>query len=152
MPGPMPKDPSTRQRRNRTSTAALLAPNPDAVVPELGFDVQERTAAWWRDVWTSPMAGEYDDTDRHGLAMLALLVDAFWRSSMRDDEPKGDPLKLLAEIRQQSQRYGLSPIDRRRLQWEIERTEEAKVRGERRRSTSTRPVPKGDPRATLRAV
>lgn len=148
MPGPMPKDPSTRQRRNRTSTAALLAANPDAVVPELGFDVTDRTRSWWRDVWTSPMAGEYDDTDRHGLAMLALLVDSFWRTTQGGE---GDPLKLLAEIRQQSQRYGLSPIDRRRLQWEIERTEEAKVRGERRR-TATRPATPGDPRATLRAV
>lgn len=148
MPGPMPKDPTTRQRRNRTSTAAVLAARPDAVVPDLGFDVTERTTAWWRDVWTSPMAGEYDDTDRHGLSMLALLVDAFWRGC--DDA--GPDLKLLAEIRQQSQRYGLSPIDRRRLQWEIERTEEAKVRGERRRSAGASPRPAGDPRVTLRAV
>ncbi len=150
MPGPMPKDPSTRQRRNRTSTAALLTANPDAVVPPLGFRGLKRTREWWRDVWTSPMAGEYDDTDRHGLAMLAHLVDAFWRSTSNPEA--GDPLKLMAEIRQQSQRYGLSPIDRRRLQWEIERTEEAQVRGERRRSSVPRAAAKGDPRATLRVV
>jgi len=151
MPGPMPKDPSVRQRRNRTSTAAVLSANPDAVVPELGFEVvSPRTELWWRDVWTSPMAGEYDATDRHGLAMLALLVDAFWRSAT--DPDAGDPLKLLAEIRQQSQRYGLSPIDRRRLQWEIERTEEAKAQGERRRSAGARPASGGDPRAALRVV
>lgn len=149
MPGPMPKDPSTRQRRNRSSTSALLSANPDAVVPPLGFRVLKRTQEWWRDVWTSPMASEYDDTDRHGLAMLAMLVDSYWRAVRGDD---GDPLKIMAEIRQQSQRYGLSPIDRRRLQWEIERTEEAQVRGERRRSSVPRTAAKGDPRATLRAV
>ncbi len=150
MPGPVPKDPSARQRRNRTSTAAVLTAQTGAEVPELGLDVLPRTAAWWRDVWTSPMAGEFDATDYHGLAMLAALVDAFWRAAT-NPSPLADPLKLLAEIRQQSQRYGLSPIDRRRLQWEIERTEEARAHGERRRSAG-RPASSGDPRATLRAV
>lgn len=98
------------------------------------------------------MAAEFDSTDRHGLAMLAMLVDAFWKSTLQvsGEGPAADPLKLLAEIRQQSQRYGLSPIDRRRLQWEIERTEEAKAHGERRRSVQ--PKSSKDPRATLRAV
>jgi len=36
-----------------------------------------------------------------------------------------------AEIRLQGVRFGLSPIDRRRLQWEIEHTEEAQHRGQR---------------------
>lgn len=150
MPGPTPKDPSTRQRRNRTTTAAVLRAVPDAYVPELpkrgGW--HEMTVAWWNDLWTSPMAPEFDASDMHGLYQLALLIDDFWLS-----ESVADRIKLASELRQQSQRFGLSPIDRRRLQWEIERTEEAQEKGARRRSSaSPRSTSKGDPRSTLRSL
>lgn len=151
MPGPTPKDPSTRQRRNKTSTASLLRAVPDADVPPLpkrgGW--HEMTVAWWSDLWTSPMAPEFDASDMHGLYQLALLVDDFWLS-----ETVADRIKLASELRQQSQRFGLSPIDRRRLQWEIERTEEAKQKGARRREAATpRPgASDGDPRSTLRSL
>jgi hypothetical protein len=72
------------------------------------------TRAWWRDVWRSPMASEYLDVDRHGLLRLAELIEQFWR---------GPSVQLAAEIRQQEARFGLSPIDRRRLQWEVRRAE-----------------------------
>jgi hypothetical protein len=151
MPGPSPKHPSTRARRNRTSTAAQLKADPSITAPALPTrSWHHMTAAWWRDVWASPMAPEFDDSDKHGLFALAVLVDDFWSAdspTMRRD--------LAAEIRQQSQRFGLSPIDRRRLQWEIERTEEAQDRGERRRTRAAEASSRsagGDPRAVLRAL
>lgn len=150
MPGPAPKDPSTRQRRNKTSTASVLKADPTAEIPDLPNRMawHDQTREWWRDVWSSPMAPEFDESDRHGLNMLAVLVDDYWMAGNSRER-----MPIAAEIRQQSQRFGLSPIDRRRLQWEIERTEEAQRRGERHRPT---PEPKADggtdPRATLRAV
>ena len=57
------------------------------------------------------MAAEFLQADRHGLYRLAVLVDAFWRTE--------DP-RLASEIRLQAQCFGLTPIDRRRLQWEME--------------------------------
>ena len=53
----------------------------------------------------------------------------------------------------QEQRYGLSPMDRRRLQWEIEKSEEAVEKGTKRRTTAKASTPqsKGDPRC-LRAI
>lgn len=152
MPGPGPKDPTTRARRNKVSTSAKLTPNPDAKVPPLpkrgGW--HEMTTQWWRDLWESPMAPEFDESDMHGLFALALLVDDFWTA-----ESASDRIKLAAEIRMQGQRFGLSPIDRRRLQWEIERTEEAQDKGEKRRAA--KPSGKGgakgkssDPRNVLR--
>lgn len=150
MPGPSPKDPSTRARRNRTSTAAQLKADPSIEAPELPSRTwHPMTLSWWSDVWSSPMAPEFDDSDKHGLFALAMLVDDFWVTDevrIRRD--------LAAEIRQQSQRFGLSPIDRRRLQWEIERTEEAQDRGSRRRTRASEsaPRPSGDPRAALRAL
>jgi len=103
---------------------------------------------WWRDIWASPMAPEFDGSDRHGLFMLAMVVDDFWTA-----ESATGRKEAAAEIRLQSQRFGLSPMDRRRLQWEIERTDEAQAKGERRRSAGERkPSAGGDPRKGLYAV
>jgi hypothetical protein len=146
MPGPPPKNPKTRQRRNKVATAAKLPVKVRAGrVPELperpcpcggpppatkkrGRPPKPRppckachdsgvlawhplTLLWWRDVWKSPMAAEYLQADKHGLYRLAVLVDAFWRSE--------DP-RLASEIRLQGMNFGLTPLDRRRLQWEMQ--------------------------------
>jgi hypothetical protein len=130
MPGPAPKHPSTRARTNKTSTAATLRADPKVKAPALPDRVwHPMTQAWWADVWSSPMAPEFDDSDRHGLFALAMLVDDFWNA-----DSSRERRDLAAEIRQQGQRFGLSPIDRRRLQWEIERADDAQDRGQRRRS------------------
>ena len=62
------------------------------------------------------MAGEYLPTDIDGLARLALLVDNYYKNPHKE---------ILAEIRLQEARFGLSPVDRSRLQWEVSRGEEA---------------------------
>ena len=151
MPGPAPKPASTRARRNKTSTAATLKADAAIVAPELPeFDWHSMALRWWADVWSSPMAPEFDESDRHGLFQLAMLVNDFWTA-----ETPRERKELAAEIRQQGQRFGLSPIDRRRLQWEIERTDEAQAKGSKRRTatveksaSSKRP----DPRAILHSV
>ncbi len=47
------------------------------------------------------------------------LIDDYWGAEGTKKT------QLAAEIRLQCQRFGLSPIDRRRLQWEVARGEEA---------------------------
>jgi hypothetical protein len=146
MPGPAPKHASTRARRNKASTAAMLTADHQIEAPRLpaGRDWHWQTESWWRDIWASPMAPEYDDSDKHGLFLLAVLVDDFWRKPH---------WALAAEIRLQRQCFGLSPMDRRRLQWEIERVDEAQERGERRRRATQTPAETGqDPRDVLRSV
>lgn len=134
-------------RRNKSTTRATLVADHDVEAPKLPTRLwHEQTRAWWRDVWSSPMAPEYDDSDKHGLFALAVLVDDFWES----DDAKLRK-EIASEIRQQRQCFGLTPIDRRRLQWEIERSEDAQDRGRKRRP----PPPteqQGDPFAALRAV
>lgn len=151
MPGPAPKHASARSRRNRTSTSATLVADPKLRAPSLpvGRAWTWETESWWRDIWASPMAPEYDDSDRHGLFALAALVDDFWTADTARERAM-----LAAEIRLQRQCFGLTPIDRRRLQWEIERTDEAQDRGRRRRATDVPPAPAGgaDPRHALRVV
>lgn len=103
------------------------------------------TEEWWEDIWSSPMAPEWDPSDIHGLYILAVLVDNFWN----------DPCaKTATEIRHQRQSFGLTPIDRRRLQWEIDRGDEAEKRTQDRNkpravAVSDQPDSGDDPRLAL---
>lgn len=87
------------------------------------------------------MAREWLPSDVPTLFRLAILVDNF----LEDPRPN-----LAAEIRLQEQRFGLSPLDRWRLQWEVrrvlpvgpdEKPQRARMRAERK-----------DPRGILRVV
>ncbi len=111
-----------------------------------------QTRAWWRDVWTSPMSSEWDRSDLHNVFVVALLYDDIWTAST----PK-ERKDALAEYRLQRADLGLSPYSRRRLEWTIETADEAKAKGEQRRSRSTPASPKkkdppADPRSILSAV
>ena len=81
----------------------------------------------------------------HGLARLAMIIDDFYQS--------GNP-KLLAEIRLQEARFGLSPIDRSRLQWEVQKGEEAERRRRPKAAAQSQDedAPAADPRNVLRVV
>jgi hypothetical protein len=144
--GPAPKPAHLRQRRNRKPVSARLVapqqlhdapiiPNPD------GREWHPLTLAAWEHAWSSPMASQWLQTDADALGRLAVLWDAYYRS------PK---TMTLAEIRLQEQRFGLSPLDRSRLQWDVTRA----GGGERRQSRSARlaTTTKADPRAILMAV
>ncbi|HWP38933.1 MAG TPA: hypothetical protein VNL18_15410 [Gemmatimonadales bacterium] len=143
-----------RQRRNRTTTAAVL-PRPEAMVenPVPALPARERKAerwhpkvvAWWTSVWRSPMAAEFLDSDvKGGLYLLAELYQQLWAGEAADVG------RLAAEIRQQEVRFGLSPIDRRRLQWEIEKAEQADERTRSRRQR--RQLEGKDPREILKVA
>jgi len=167
MPGPPPKPPGLRQRRNRPQAGATVLPAaaPSKAAPKLpnrgctacGGDGELEGAAcaycegsgvqpWhplvverWASIWSSPMASQFLGADVHGLYVLADLWDLYWR---------GDK-SLTAEIRLQEQRFGLSSLDRRRLQWEVERPAAAPGR------RAGAPLPKRlvkDPRSFLKAV
>ena len=143
MPGPAPKPAHLRQRTNRKAGAGVIGlemregPAPEMPNPD-GREWHPLTVGWWARVWASPMAGQYLPTDVDGLGRVAVLVDDYNRV------PKSI---ILAEIRLQEARFGLSPLDRSRLQWEVTRGEEA----ERKRQPRPEP-PKAsaDPRKILR--
>lgn len=141
---PMPK--ANPARRNKPTTKATLSRIHDVVAPplpdrEVGW--HHMTEEWWESIWASPMAPEFETSDRHGLFLLADLVDSFWC-----EESGKARAALAAEIRLQRQCFGLTPIDRRRLQWEIERGEDSAERTQRRR-TSKPAETRSDPRSVL---
>lgn len=133
------KHPSHRARRNQTPGAATLHVVQQGEAPSLPErEWRPETLQWWADVWASPMAPEYDHSDRHGLFVLAVLMDKFWT------EPS---TALAGEIRQQRTPFGLTPYDRRRLEWEIDRGDAAAEKTTARRAG--RGPQAADPRKAL---
>jgi hypothetical protein len=150
--GPAPKPGSARQRKGSKSAVALVA-DPDIEIPELpdrDIDWHYQTIEWWEDVWASPMAPEYDDSDIHSLYIMAVCVDDFWSARNPTERQKAS-----AEVRLHSQRLGLSPIDRLRLRWEIQKVEDGAARAAKRQAENRAISVAGDdddPRADLHSA
>lgn len=156
---PVPKPAALRQRRNAASTKSTL-PSAKAAKRNRVPALPERESGgwhplvleWWASVWRSPMASEFLDADmRGGLFLLADLHQIRW--TVRD-KPK-ELAAVAAEIRLQEVRFGLSPVDRRRLQWVVEQGEEAAEKTQARQKAKRAPVPAApadDPRRGLRAM
>lgn len=122
---------------------------------QVAVEWHAQTRAWWNDVWTSPMAAEWDESDVHNVLVVALLYDDIWAASDAKSRKEA-----LGEYRLQRADLGLSPYSRRRLEWTIETADEAKDRGtQRRERRRTSPAPEApgravaeDPRNILRSV
>lgn len=143
MPGPLPKDPAIRQRRNKASTRAVVAASPAALVeypalPEKGAAWHPLAVRWWDDIWSSPHHQEFLRADTGALFRLANLVDDYWKTGA---------LKYAAEIRLLEREFGLTPLARRRLEWTVVQTEEAATKRERKPARSR--VVDADVRGTL---
>lgn len=88
------------------------------------------------------MASKWLPSEFDGVFRMAMLWDEFYVN--------GKAL-VLAEVRLQEQRFGLSPLDRSRLQWEVNRADEAEQQHKKRNQPKDTPQV-GDPRQLLRAV
>lgn len=148
MPQPL-KDQSIRQRSNKASTRATLkTPNKQNIlIPDLpdhpqiqnGLQWEELTLAWWQSVWSSPMASQYLESDYFTLLRLAVLQDKFWKKPSNT---------VAAEIRMLERDFGLSPLNRKRLEWTTNAAEESTDKRERRRSKGA--IIPHDPREALK--
>jgi hypothetical protein len=148
MPGPLPKDPRIRQRRHKKSTRATLPAEANPLERKPNMPAHPFGAEWhvmarrfWDDTWASPVAAEFLRVDAHGIFRLLVLVDDFW---------KNPTVALSREIRLMGQCYGLSPIDRRRLEYSVASTEEAIAKHHEARVKRATVVDGGsDPRSFL---
>jgi hypothetical protein len=143
---PLPKPAAQRRRRNVVPGATKLpAAGLRTRAPALpgGSGMLASTRTWWKTAWASPMATVWLDADVPALVRLAQLVDLTTREFaivregpreiVRSEAARVDgsvevrvvfdspvTAALLAEMRQLEDRLGLSPLSRRRLQWEID--------------------------------
>lgn len=147
MPQPK-KHASVRARANKASTAATLTAVDGREVPPMpsGPDWHSETVAWWADVWSSPMSPEWDESDVHNVVICALLYNDIWRA-----ETARERKEAAGEFRLQRRDLGLTPYDRRRLEWTIEQAEDAQEHGRVRRERAATKQPKAseDPRLAL---
>lgn len=144
MSGPPPKPAHLRQRTNKKVSHATLEMPTTSDVPTIPNPDERNwhplTVTAWDHAWQSPMASQWLETDVDALGRLAVLWDDFYKK----------PCKLvLAEIRLQEQRFGLSPLDRSRLQWEVTRAEQAERSKQQPKGSKRSSV---DPRSFLSAV
>lgn len=148
MPGPAPKDPSVRARKNRSATRSTLSADHEIEVPPLpeGFPWHSLTERWWTDLWESPMAPEYAHMDVHGLFRVALLMNDFWLA----ETPK-QRAEIQVRLEKADADFGTNPLARRRLEWQIEATKDSQAKGQKRQAAVRPPeAPTGDdPRLTL---
>lgn len=146
MPGPLPKDPAIRQRRNKSATRAMLpaeafmrqrAPKlPKLAAGETWHPMAKR---FWALVWQSPMRYEFLQADEPALFRLLMLVNKFWN---------GGSLAVAKEIRMLEREFGLTPLSRRRLEWTVAQAEEAKDQHEQKRARRAKIID-ADPRGVL---
>ena len=130
-------DKRTLRSLGRALEAALL--DEMTVEAELAH-IREAEAALWSDLWATPQAEVWERS--HSARVVALYVRWTIKGEMGD-------LDAGKESRLWSDRLGLSPLAMLRLRFEIERTDEAVDRGNRRRGQPPAKALGTDPRLKL---
>lgn len=120
-----PKHPSQRRRRNKPPVPPrTLKGQAVTGIPELpGDNWNDFAREYWETIWTSPMAvaGVYIKADIPALIRLAQLANRVGEGTIGTS--------ALGEMRQLEDRFGLSPLSRRRLQIDITLPDEGKDTG-----------------------
>lgn len=115
MPGPPPKSPDQRRRRNATVPMTQLpeegyrGPIPDWPLDGPLPDEADR----WYKIWRHP-AGVVWLEQR-----LEFVVARYVRDCVRSEQPRASA-QLKAEVRQMEDRLGLSPLAMLKLRWEVQ--------------------------------
>lgn len=142
MPGPPPKHPDQRRRRNAAPTLTQLpADGRKGTAPE--WPLTKPSAAeqrFWTDVWATPQAAAWE---RLGWVRT---VARYVRVAVQAEKPKA-PAAVCGEARQMEDRLGLTPMSLLRLRWEIKADEVAEARAQRPEARRLRAV---DPSAVAR--
>ena len=136
------EDGRTRGRLQRELNKLELSSAKLALEIEQAGDAEK---ALWADLWAMPQAVMWEESHAHR------EVAQYVRWKIRAESGNLDAGK---EARMLSDRLGLNPLALLRLRAEVEKTEEAEDRGERRRSkaapaTPKRQDPPDDPRLQL---
>ena len=112
MPGPAPKPPHLRRRRNPPTYEWVILKDPySGPIPELpsGIRWTKSARAWWATIWRTAMASQWNEGDVPALVELAML-----RQKMMAGE-----FNLAGVVEKRSDKFGLTPKGRRDLRWVI---------------------------------
>ena len=125
MPGPPPKHPAQRRRRNnKPDLLALPAEGRKGRAPKWPLPEQSKAEAKvWVEMWHTPQAAAWERLgwNRTVARYVRFLVEA--------EKPESS-VALLSEVRQLEDRLGLTPMSMLRLRWEVKADEVAEKREE----------------------
>jgi len=121
MPGPPPKDPAQRRRRNKPAEVRALpadgrsGPAPRWPLPGEHSDLESEM---WGQLWSTPQAVAWESLG------WTRVVARYARVAVQAELGAGGAT-ILSECRQLEDRLGLSPMAMKRLQWQVEDQEQA---------------------------
>lgn len=135
MPGPPPKDPGSRRRRNadRTQDPLIRLPRAGRTGATPAWPLSEASddeIALWRELWRTPQAAAWEKLG------WTRVVGRYARLCVAA-EAHGAKITLAGECRQMEDRLGLSPMAMLRLRWKIDEGDEV-ADARKRREPSTR--------------
>lgn len=140
MPGPPPKDPAQRRRRNvGPALVALPSEGRSGAAPSWPLSrAVKAEASLWRELWATPQAAAWEQLG------WTRIVARYVRCVVQV-EGQAPSTRLLAEVRQTEDRLGLTPLALRRLGWTIVADEVAEARtvGKKRSRDRLRAVDPG---------
>jgi hypothetical protein len=121
MPVP-PKPADQRRNRNRKIAGEWVVldevySGPIPRMPKLADEWTDDSKRWWRAIWRTPMATQWLD-DVGSLAILAFVRQRLLGGDMR----------LLSEVRQWSDDFGLTPKGRQMRRWVISEKDAERAR------------------------
>lgn len=125
MPGPAPKDPAARRRRNSTGAQKTLLPagGRDGKTPTWPIKAVPKPTTLWTSLWKLPQAVAWERQHLARVvaryAMLLQLAESYEASAA-----------VLGEVRQLEDRLGLNPKAMRSLLWEVTEDEVGEKRSE----------------------
>ena len=108
-----PKHPSQRRRRNAEPATKKIDATTKIAAPALPPGMNERAAELWAELWSEPVAAVWESCDHGAVSRLCRF-----RAAEESGEAGG---VMLAQITALEDRLGLSPMARRRLQYEIDK-------------------------------
>ena len=97
------------------------------------FDWAEPVKQWWHDIWSSPMASEFFDSDIHGLHMACVYLP----EGLSPYYTPSDRLKSLTSFEATIKNFGLTPVSRENLRWAVSQGEQAQNRTNQLRSQAS---------------
>lgn len=143
MPGPAPKDPSARRRRNAAVGKTML-PSGGRVGSVPDWPLSRDEPRVWAELWSTPQAAAWENRGyTRVVARYAVLIAAI------EDDEGVPPAALLGEVRQMEDRLGLNPKAMRSLLWEVASSDDVSDKREASAPKTSRTAAK---RAELKIV
>lgn len=131
--GPTPKPPEQRRRQNTPAAGEWirLSEPYSGPIPPLpkNIGISKVTRDWWKEIWRTPMATQWNQGDIPALIELAIL---------RERLVVDGKVSVASEVRLRSEQFGLTPSGRQQRRWIITEEDAERAAGAPKRTPTRR--------------